>query len=41
LIGEAVYLLKDPVVDAIQGVGFPPLRGPFDKIVSHGVPIYV
>ncbi len=40
LMGEAVYLLKDSVVDAIQGVGFPPLRGPFDKIVSHGVPIY-
>jgi hypothetical protein len=26
LMGEAVLLLKDGVVDALHGVGFPPLR---------------
>jgi predicted peroxiredoxin len=41
LMGEAVYLLKDSVVDAVQGVGFPPLRGPFDTIIANGVPLYV
>jgi hypothetical protein len=36
-----VYLLKESVVDAIRGVGFPPLRGPVDKIVCRAAPIYV
>ena len=41
LMGEAVYLLKSNVVDNLQGVGFPALRGTFDKIVKNKVPIYV
>jgi predicted peroxiredoxin len=40
LMGEAVYLLKDGAVDALHGVGFPPLRQLVDKILDHGVPIY-
>ena len=41
LIGEAVYLMKDEVADAVQGIGIPSLRQLMDKIISHEVPIYV
>ncbi len=41
VMGEAVYLMKDAVVDGIHGVGFPPLRQLWDKVVDHGVPVYV
>jgi uncharacterized protein involved in oxidation of intracellular sulfur len=41
LMGEAVYLMQDQIVDDIQGVGFPALRELFDKAVDNGVPIYV
>ena len=41
LMGEAVYLMNDQVVDDIQGVGFPPLRELWDKAADNGVPIYV
>ena len=40
LMGEAVYLAFDEVVDAIHGVGFPPLRQLMDKALDNGVPIY-
>jgi predicted peroxiredoxin len=40
LIGEAVQLAQDSVVDAVQGVGFPPLRQLVDKVLDYGVPIY-
>jgi uncharacterized protein involved in oxidation of intracellular sulfur len=41
LMGEAVYVMKEEVLNSIQGVGFPPLREVVDKIVSYGVPIYL
>ena len=41
LMGEAVYLMHDQIVDDIQGVGFPPLRELFDKAVDNGVPFYI
>lgn len=40
LIGEAVTLAKDTVVDSLQGVGLPPLRKLVDKAVSNGVPVF-
>ncbi len=40
LVGEAVYLLKQGVADAVQGVGYPPLRQLVDKVVAANVPIY-
>jgi predicted peroxiredoxin len=40
-MGEAVLLMKDGVVDALQGVGFPPLRQVMDKMIANGVPFYV
>ncbi len=40
LMGEAVYLADDAIVDALHGVGFPPLRQLMTKILDNGVPIY-
>jgi uncharacterized protein involved in oxidation of intracellular sulfur len=41
LIGEAVYLAKDEVIDSLQGVGFPPVHQLVDKAVSNGVPLFL
>ena len=41
LMGEAVYLMNDQIVDDIQGVGFPPLRELFDTATDNGVPFYI
>ncbi len=41
LMGEAVYLLKEGVVDTVHGVGFPPLQQVYKKILENEVPIYV
>jgi predicted peroxiredoxin len=41
LIGEAVMLMKDGIVDTLQGVGFPPLRQLMLQVISSGVPIYI
>ena len=40
LMGEAVYLGNDEIVDSIKGVGFPPLHQLMEKILDNGVPIY-
>jgi len=41
LMGEAVYLLKKEILDAVQGVGFPPLGRLMKKMIDHDVPVYV
>ena len=41
LLGEAVSLMRDEVVDGIVPVGWAPLREAFDRVVAHGVPIHV
>ena len=41
LMGEAVYLMKEGVADAVQGVGFPPLNVFMDKMLEHEVPFYI
>ena len=41
LLGEAVYLMKDYVIDQIHGVGFPPLKEILPAVIDHSVPIYV
>jgi len=41
LMGEGVYLFKEGVVDAVQGVGFPPLRQFMDNMISHKVRFYL
>ncbi|MDK1039684.1 MAG: hypothetical protein QGD91_12380 [Actinomycetota bacterium] len=41
LLGEATYLMSDRISDQIDGVGWPPLRELWPKIIEHGVPVYV
>ena len=40
-MGEAVHLLRKGVLDAIQGVGFPPLEQLMQKMIEHEVSFYV
>ena len=40
-IGEAAYLLKEAVANAVHGVGFPPLSELIEKLVKANVPVYV
>ena len=41
LLGEAVNLMKDEVVNSITPVGWPPLREIMSKTVAQKVPINV
>lgn len=41
LIGEAVYLVKEEIANAVHGVGFPPLSELIEKVVKGNVPVYV
>ena len=41
LLGEAVSLMRDPVVNAIIPVGWPPLAETFQKTISLGIPVHV
>ncbi|MFZ0493821.1 MAG: DsrE family protein [Acidimicrobiia bacterium] len=41
LLGEGAYLALESVVDAIHGIGFPPLSAFFSRIIEDGVPVYV
>ncbi len=39
--GDAAELLRPEVIDAVRGVGIPPLRELIDKCVAKNVPFYV
>jgi predicted peroxiredoxin len=41
LIGDAVVLMNNTVVDNVQGIGFPPLKELMAKIIAAKVPIYI
>ena len=41
LIGEGVYLAKEPIAKTVHGVGFPPLSELIDKVVKGNVPVFV
>ena len=41
LMGEAVYLANGVIADAVQGLGFPPLRQLMNKALDHGVSFYI
>lgn len=41
VVGDAVVVMDDAVAESVQGVGFPPLKELFDKVVDNKVPIYV
>jgi len=40
LLGEAVYLMRTPVADAIVPVGWPPLAQTMRETIELGVPIH-
>jgi predicted peroxiredoxin len=41
LAGEAVYLMKDAILDAVKPVAMAPVKEMLDEIVAQRVPIYV
>ncbi len=41
LIGEAVFLARPGMIEAVNGVGFPPLSEIVPKVREHGIPVYV
>lgn len=41
LAGDAVQLVRDPVLDSLTGLGTGPLRAAFDGVVSGGGQFYV
>jgi predicted peroxiredoxin len=41
LAGEAAYLMKAIVADAVMPVGMPPLKTLIDDVVAQRVPIFV
>jgi len=41
LAGEAVYLMKATVTDAVMPVAMPPLKTMIDEVVAQRVPIFV
>ena len=41
LMGDAVVVMDDAVANSVQGVGFPPIRELFAKLVENKIPVYV
>ena len=41
LAGEAAYLMKDPVMSAVQPVAMPALKEMVETLVARSVPVYV
>ena len=41
LLGEGTHLMKDYIVEQVDGVGWPPLKELFPKAIDRGVSIYV
>jgi uncharacterized protein involved in oxidation of intracellular sulfur len=41
LLGEATSLAKPGMIDAVHGVGFPPLRELVEKVMDFEIPVYV
>jgi predicted peroxiredoxin len=41
LAGEAVYLMKESVMNAVLPVAMPPLKDMIDEVVAQRVPIFV
>lgn len=41
LLGEAAVLAKPGMIDAVHGVGFPPLRELVEKVRDFEIPVYV
>ena len=41
LVGEAAFLMKQSIAEAVLPVAMPPLTEMLKKVIDQGVPIYV
>jgi predicted peroxiredoxin len=41
LAGDATELVVQATANGVEGIGVPPARDLFTKLVEHGVPVYV
>ena len=41
LLGEAVGLMKDELINAVTPVGWPPMSETMPKTIAYRIPIYV
>jgi predicted peroxiredoxin len=41
LAGDATELVSREAAERVEGVGIPPARDLFRKLLDHGVPVYV
>ncbi len=41
LLAEGTFLMKDSIVDQIDGVGWPPLNEIMPKVISDGASFYI
>ncbi len=41
LLAEGTFLMKDSIVDQIDGVGWPPLNEIMPKVISDGALFYI
>ena len=41
LVGDATELISRDTAERVEGVGIPPARELFSKVVDHQVPVYV
>ncbi len=41
LLGEAVSLLKNAVMNAVVPVGWPPMAETFPKTIAHEIPLHI
>lgn len=41
LLAEGTFLMKDTIVDQIDGVGWPPLNELLPKVISDGASFYI
>jgi len=41
ILGEAVFIMRDPIANAIVPVGWPPLAETLKRTIELGIPIHV
>jgi predicted peroxiredoxin len=41
LLGEAVFIMRDPIADSIVPVGWPPFAETLRRTIGLGIPIHV
>ncbi len=41
LLGDAVYMMKDPVAGELHGFGCPPFKEVMAEVIEHRIPVYV